>query len=321
VNSLPLKIRVRTAIWRANERRCFFCGEIVTFAELEIDHLIPRAVNEAKLAELVTALELPVDFHLDHIVNLVPTHGNCNRRKGAGEFTEANLRFFVEMWRSKEARLTEELERVNRAAANEDAVVTLALRIENGDLSLREAVAALQVLCSQREDTNEPWVVTFGLLFANLPPSFTKPYGHPRGHAVLCDRLESELASRLSELRAIGRQTEASNRTGETLSVRYAFWNLDLNSLDKLCLGPFEVLEVAPFGEVYNNSWDNSFPRAVVDTYERVIRDDKDPIFGLGFCPKCGSGRLNRSSGEDPNRDKFYYFIECEDCHWSDWSQ
>jgi 5-methylcytosine-specific restriction endonuclease McrA len=321
IDTPPLKIRVRTALWRTNDGRCFFCGELVTFRELEIDHLIPRVVNDTKLSELVASLELPVDFHLNHILNLVPTHGGCNRRKGAAEFTEANLRFFFEMWRSKQARLSKELERVNRAAANEDALVTLALRIENGELSLREAVATLELLCSERGETNEPWVVTFGLLFADLPASFTEPYSGPRGHASLCDRLESELAGRLGELRAIGRQTEASGRTGETLSVRYAFWNLDLNSLDKLCLDPFEVLEVAPYGEVYNNSWNSFFPRAVVDTYKRVIRDDKDHIFGLGLCPQCGSGRLNRSSGEDPNRGKLYYFIECEDCHWSDWSQ
>jgi hypothetical protein len=198
---------------------------------------------------------------------------------------------------------------------------TLALRIENGQLSLREAVATLEILCSQSEKTNEPWVVTFGLRFDKLPGSFTTPYQGPSGHAALCDQLELDLAGYVCEIKTIARQSEPSLRTGETLSVRYAFWNLDLNSLDKLCLDWFEILEVAPYGEVYKDSWDGLFSRAVVDTYKRVIRDDKDPVFGLGLCPKCGSARLNRSSGEDPNHDKFYYFIECQDCHWSDWSQ
>jgi hypothetical protein len=287
---------------------------------MEIDHLIPRVVNEAKLSELIASLKLPVDFHVDHILNLVPTHGDCNRRKGATEFTEGNVRYFIEMWRTKQARLSEELERGSMAAENETAIVTLALRIEEGKLSLREAVATLEGLCSQRDNTNEPWVVTFGLSFADLPVSFTEPYGGSRGYAALCDRLELELGSYLRELKAIGRQTEASVRTGETLSVRYAFWNLDLNSLDKIYLDRFEVLEVAPYAEVYTDSWDGLFPRAVVDTYKRMIGDDKDPIFGLGRCPKCGSGHLNRSGGEDP-RLGHYYFIECEDCHWSDWSQ
>jgi hypothetical protein len=321
INTPPSKVRLRAAIWRANDSRCFFCREVVTFRELEIDHLIPRAISQSKLTELIVSMELPVDFHLDHMLNLVPTHGDCNRRKGAAEFTEANLRFFVEMWRSKQARLDGELERLGRAAANDAALLALALRIENGELSLREAVSTIEVMCSQRVETNEPWVVTFGLLFSDLPASLTAAYDGPRGHTALCDRLELDLVSCLGKLKAIGRQTEASLRTGETLSVRYAFWNLDLNSLDELCLDRFKVLEVAPYREVYKGSWETLFSQAVVDTYKRVIRDDKDSVFGLGVCPKCGSGRLSRSSGEDPDRDKLYYFIECEDCHWTDWSQ
>jgi hypothetical protein len=306
--------RMRVAIWRTNEQRCFFCAEPVMFRNMEIDHLIPRVVNEVKLSKLIASLELPVDFHVDDTLNLVPTHGDCNRRKGATEFSEGSLRFFIETWRSKQARLRRELEWGSRAAENEAAILTLALRIEDGKLSLPEAIATLESLCGRRDKTNEPWVVTFGLSFADLPLSSTAPY------AALCDRLESELASYLRELKAIGRQTEASVRNGETLSIRYAFWNLDLNSLDKIYLDRFEVLEVAPYAEIYNDSWDGLFPRAVVDTYKRVITDEKDPKFGLGRCPKCGSGHLNRSSGEDP-RLGYYYFIECEDCHWSDWSQ
>jgi HNH endonuclease len=245
INTPPLKLRLRTAIWRTNEGRCFFCGEIVTFRELEIDHLIPRVVSEAKLSELIASLNLPADFHLDHALNLVPTHGNCNRRKGELEFTEANLRFFMETWFAKQARLSKELELLNRSAANESTLIALALRIENGELSYNEAVATLEVFCSKKEKTNEPWVVTFGLSFGDLSPRLTASYDGARGHAALCDRLESELAGYLGELKAIGRQTEASFRTGEALSVRYAFWNLDLNSLEKVCLDPFTVLEVA----------------------------------------------------------------------------
>ena len=80
---------MRTAIWRTNDGRCFFCEEAVPFRELEIDHLIPRVTNTTRLSELMNSLDLPNDFHLDHLLNLVPTHGACNRRKGSNEFTEA----------------------------------------------------------------------------------------------------------------------------------------------------------------------------------------------------------------------------------------
>ena len=108
------------------------------FRNMEIDHLIPRVINEAELSKLIASLELPADFHVDDNLNLVPTHRDCNRRKGATEFTGGSLRFFIETWRTKQARLRKELEWGSRAAENEAAIVTLALRIEDGKLSLPE---------------------------------------------------------------------------------------------------------------------------------------------------------------------------------------
>lgn len=39
------------------------------------------------------------------------------------------------------------------------------------------------------------------------------------------------------------------------------------------------------------------------------------------FCQACGSEHLQRRWAIDYAHDEAYYFIECESCGWSDWSQ
>lgn len=48
---------------------------------------------------------------------------------------------------------------------------------------------------------------------------------------------------------------------------------------------------------------------------------DKNDPFGLAVCPTCSSDQLHRSGKHDPVGDEFYYFIECKECGYSDWTQ
>jgi hypothetical protein len=113
-------------------------------------------------------------------------------------------------------------------------------------------------------------------------------------------------------------RTEASARNGETLSLRVAFWNLDLDQLDQTNIEPWKILEVSPYSEVYDQDWDRIFSRAVIETYHGIIRDPEDTIFGLGRCPNCGSTELHRSEATDYYGDETYYFIACTECGWGE---
>jgi hypothetical protein len=64
-----------------------------------------------------------------------------------------------------------------------------------------------------------------------------------------------------------------------------------------------------------------NFIRTVVRKYHEVIRDESDPVFGLKACPNCGSSDLKGSSATDYSRDEQYFFLECRECQWSDWTQ
>jgi len=50
---------------------------------------------------------------------------------------------------------------------------------------------------------------------------------------------------------------------------------------------------------------------------------DPDSPAPLPFkaCPKCGSENLRGGEYTDVDRDDHYYYLKCEDCGWSDWTQ
>jgi TIR domain len=66
----------------------------------------------------------------------------------------------------------------------------------------------------------------------------------------------------------------------------------------------------------------SDFIRAVVKKYNEEIYDFKANVpLPYNACPSCGSKHLNYSEAIDSKRDDMYYFIECQECGWSDWSQ
>lgn len=53
-------------------------------------------------------------------------------------------------------------------------------------------------------------------------------------------------------------------------------------------------------------------------TYDSNAKNDPLPYIR---CPNCGCDELKRKAATDPNRDDTYYFIECTECSWSEWTQ
>lgn len=99
----------------------------------------------------------------------------------------------------------------------------------------------------------ETWTATFGLLVEDVIESGLLPESAPRDYAKLCDWLENDLRQRLKSV-SIGnpRFAEASQRDGETLSVRVAFeWVPHRDALGFGELSWWEVLEVVPYAQIY----------------------------------------------------------------------
>jgi len=265
----------RTALWRANGGRCIYCREYVSFLDLEIDHIIPENTPADRLREMVCELDLGETFDVNSFSNLVPTHRHCNSKKADTLFSESSLRFYLGTWRGKQPVVEREYNNLVCQTSNERLLTTVASRIEAGQLSLRELVAFVEGSAPGGTDrTSEPLVVCFGLNVAELVQKAELPAEAPGDYPALCDWLEERLLVRIrQEIPSLSAQTEASARNGETLSIRMAFWSLDLDHLGNYDLSPWEILEIAPYSDIYEEAWDDLFPQAVVQTHHAMIAD------------------------------------------------
>ena len=168
-----------------------------------------------------------------------------------------------------------------------------------------------------------PLVVSFSV---NVSRLFEKGYipasMQSDDYTSVSDSLEESLMTTLrAHVSSLCVQTDASARDGETLSLRVAFWNLPLHQLEQVRIEPWTILEISQYSEIYDQDWNQLFPRAVVDTYQEIISDSNDIVFGLGRCPRCGATELRRSELIDYQGDETYAVIECATCKWYDWSQ
>lgn len=98
------------------------------------------------------------------------------------------------------------------------------------------------------------WVATFGLLIEEVMTSELLPKSAPKDHPSLCDWLEDDLMNRLRQAPINNpRMTDASERSGESLSIRIAFeWVPHRDALNFGELLWWEVLEVVPWRDIYD---------------------------------------------------------------------
>lgn len=296
---------LRIAVWQANEKRCLYCEEPIAFRELEVDHLIPATTSANETARLVKALGLPKSFELESTHNLVPSHDHCNRKKWKHQFSEVNLRFFLEIWAKKQTRIEKELKRLRREADTDALLSRVAAQVETGSLSVKELLAVVEGLVPKRaREVSEPLVVCFGV---NLLEDRAQQLRGPNETDVeYTDRLESELLDALRKhFRRPITVTEASARTGETVSLRVALWHADLDRIGEVQPEPWDLLEIVSYSEVYSDPLDNLFSKAVEETYNIIYAEEHG-------CPKCG-GEVVVTGIED------YAIGTCGRCGWEDY--
>jgi len=212
--------KTRVALWRANDRKCFFCSEPIAFRNLEIDHIIPESIEQPQLDKLLARLNLRSDVDVNAVANLVPTHHDCNRRKGDVLLDDGAVLFFLEMWAQKHDRIRLELERHVKAASHDQHLIAISRFIEAGEMSKNEVLQFLSTIrLAQKPVPADPLVITFGTNVAELLTTKSLPTVVKSDYVRACDWLEKDLLFQISgTLPVLTHQTEASERNGETLS-------------------------------------------------------------------------------------------------------
>lgn len=110
-----MKTELRYAIWIAYSKKdAYGRGLIEDFNDLEIDHIIPKSIDNALLSEKIAKYNLGDNFHFDSIENLLPTSKAYNRLKEKIVLDESHERYFLAIAKGKKERVEKELALVTK---------------------------------------------------------------------------------------------------------------------------------------------------------------------------------------------------------------
>ena len=305
----------RTALWLAYGKKCFYSEGPLEYCDMEIDHLVPEWLLDSpeELAKLMERLGLEDDFEINSYLNWVPVKNRLNRRKGDIGFSESNLRYYLELIRAKQGNIEDELDKLNRQGNNVKILTAIGAQIENGFLSKEEVYRFVEGI-KGNTTTSEPIIVSLGLLIEDLGKDDFNIHEVEEITTTIVNRFREDTNSILT--------ITEDDYNGETLTVRLVCWHLDISKINEDIIKPWEITEIAMFSDIYpGEDFKELYNTAIVQTYHNVIHDENDSIFGLAFCPQCGSYELERRKSMDNEHDEVYYLITCLKCGWNDWTQ
>ena len=131
---------IRAAIWRAHDRRCIYCTEPVAFADLDIDHIVPVHFKEKpnQFVELLNEYGLGIDFDLNGLLNLVPTHRHCNLQKKGQVLPKNRALHFLSIAEGKYDQVCKYISQLKEQALKDKVSVLLQVALEEERISREE---------------------------------------------------------------------------------------------------------------------------------------------------------------------------------------
>jgi hypothetical protein len=296
----------KISIWRADGEKCFYCRIPIPYSELQVDHIVPEKVSAGKLAELQPVL--PSDFDINSIPNWVTCHQGCNIRKSAYVFETPTTLYYVGMAAKRAPAVQKNIDDFQIQKDNGRLLSTLKVRLEKGHLAQAAVWAVLGDLPASAQRGSDPWVVAFGANFHDALP-IDAPEQDPQRSDWLLERLSRDLAATDAVFRRID-----DDRSGEDVSVRYAFWLLDLDRVTHSIDFCWDVLAVQKYSDLFQTPADDLLDRAVVSRYHQIVYDapNGDPV-GISACPDCGSTDLKYQSFSNGEDDTIYE-VTCNEC-------
>jgi hypothetical protein len=148
----------RHAVFTVHGERCYMCGIVLNLKTMEVDHVIPESLLNAreKLAQVLRDLGRPEDFNLNSFANWMPACRPCNGLKLATVF-DPSLK--VQLILQKAAMKAQEAERIAARTVSDkelyEALNLLERANENGSLT-DGFKAALQPLVEFQVAVREP---------------------------------------------------------------------------------------------------------------------------------------------------------------------
>jgi hypothetical protein len=104
---------------------------------VDIDHVIPESLAERPndLQKILAGYELPADFDLRSLKNLLPVHRRCNLKKRASVLEKGRVLFFLHLAEDASERALKLIASSSLIRERDDAKAKLAAAIESGMLT------------------------------------------------------------------------------------------------------------------------------------------------------------------------------------------
>lgn len=256
----------RYALWKAYDGRCFYCEKPVDLRDMTVDHILPEWLSEhpVKLRQLCQEYDIHENFprfQINDFANWVPAHAlKCNVRKGDRIFPKRMTLLLLEDVQRRLHKVRQELETISQRRNISRVLGSLSAAIENRHLTVREVRKFVEQI-EKSQHAGEPLILTFGLMIEDVLDSEALPNEVPREYPYLCNWLELNLVKHLRTIITTPfHYTQPSERSGEGLSVRIVFPNLDDTQLERLSLPWWEILEAGNFWEIFGERYEDAFP-------------------------------------------------------------
>jgi len=280
MNKYRFSYSERYALWKAYDGRCFYCEKPLDFQDMTIDHILPEWLSEkpARLRQVRQEYEIDENFpsfQINDFPNWVPSHfRKCNVRKGGDILTKKITLLLLQYVQRRLPKVRHEVEKVRRSRGKSRVFGSLGAAIENKHLTVQE-VREFVAQIERSQHVEEPLVLTFSLMIEDVINNEDLPTDIPREYVYLCDWLELDLVKRLREILTTPfHYTQASERSGEGLSVRIVFPCLNDAELEKLDLPWWEILEAANFWEIFGEKYRDSFPDMPNQVYFGQLKEN-----------------------------------------------
>lgn len=143
----------RAAVWRAHECRCVYCAELIAFADLDLDHIVPFRLMDRpdELVKLLDEYGLSKDFDLDSTLNLVPSHRHCNFQKKGLVLPKNRALHFLSIAQDRYDKAGKiELE-LKEQALKDRVTVMLQVALDEKRISIQELSSLLSGYANSRD--------------------------------------------------------------------------------------------------------------------------------------------------------------------------
>lgn len=140
----------RLALFERWGETCVWCGRPLIFADMEVEHLLPKSLTGDELAAALRLHGRPQDLDLDSLENLAPSCGPCNRTKGNRPPPDTpRISTLLRDAHDRAPRIRANAERLAKSRSVQRALTIVLTAVGTGDeptiRKLREAVDELRV--------------------------------------------------------------------------------------------------------------------------------------------------------------------------------